>query len=415
MSGLLSPLGSGANSVASLAAGGLSGVVAMSALIATGVVAVGPPPAGPQSLALVGCPGSGSIVAVAQPGDKMLVTGRSADGAWLRVYVPGPASDGWVPASALNLLADGSTLPVAGCVEAAVVPLTAVPATVTPTVPPTATPTPTATARPTATPTARPTATPAQIPTATPNPGPTLGNLTASNTTLRYPVVVSGITCNTGPTSTRISVSAKDAQGIGSVTLWYRKPGASSYTSRTMVHGSGSTYAATLSVAADGLTAAGSLTYYVVAKDGSPEAATTRIPAGTKSIAVKACNLPPAFSDTGSESPLFVPTVSSGCPVGAQTSINIRIYVYDPDDAVTKVTFYYRPYGSSSWYALSLKLAFGGYTSRWDGVLSNANFPTLPTYGTFDASWYVRMTDAGGMVGTSSVMTLAEEGCVILY
>ena len=78
MSGLLPALGGGANGVVSLAAGGLSGVVAMSALIATGVVAVGPPASAPQSLALVGCPGSGSVVAVAQPGDQMLVTGRNS-------------------------------------------------------------------------------------------------------------------------------------------------------------------------------------------------------------------------------------------------------------------------------------------------------------------------------------------------
>jgi hypothetical protein len=182
-----------------------------------------------------------------------------------------------------------------------------------------------------------------------------------------------------------------------------------------MDHGSGSTYSATLSVEADGLTTAGSLTYYVMAKDRSPDAPATRIPGGTKSIAVKACNLPPAFSDSGSESPLYVPTVGSGCPAGVQTTINLRIYVYDPDDAVSKVIFYYKPYGSSSWYSLALKLAFGGYTSRWDGALSNANFPTLPSQGPFSADWYVRMTDAGGMVGTSSVMTLAEEGCVILY
>jgi hypothetical protein len=144
VSGLLPALGGGANSVVSLAAGGLSGVVAM---------------------ALVDCPGSGSVVAAAQPGDQMLVTGRSADGAWLRVYVPGPASDGWVPASTINLLADGSALPLAGCVEAAVVPPTAVPATLAPTAtaPPTAIPT--ATTKPTA----RPTATPAPTPTPTPS------------------------------------------------------------------------------------------------------------------------------------------------------------------------------------------------------------------------------------------------------
>jgi hypothetical protein len=46
----------------------------------------------------------------------MLVTGRTADGAFLRVYVPGPAVDeGWAPAAALEVDGDVAGLPTARC------------------------------------------------------------------------------------------------------------------------------------------------------------------------------------------------------------------------------------------------------------------------------------------------------------
>jgi hypothetical protein len=60
VSGLLPALGGGANSVVQLAAGGLSGVLAMSALIATGVVAPPPPPAGHVARPGGGGPGAGA-------------------------------------------------------------------------------------------------------------------------------------------------------------------------------------------------------------------------------------------------------------------------------------------------------------------------------------------------------------------
>jgi len=269
VSGLLPALGGGANSVVSLAAGGLSGVVAMSALIATGVVAVGPPAAGPQPLALVDCPGSGSVVAAAQPGDQMLVTGRSADGAWLRVYVPGPASDGWVQASTLDLLADGSALPVAGCVESAVVPPTAVPATLAPTAiaPPPAIPT--ATAKPTARPTATPAPTPTPTPSPTPNPGPRF-------TTQPYSDVA---TMNTNPLGTGncayalgtgLTTKATDADGVTAIQLWVRKPGATSY--KRFSHdftNNGATWNNFINAKDDGVTTAGTLYWYALAVDGT--------------------------------------------------------------------------------------------------------------------------------------------------
>jgi len=184
MSGLLPALGGGAANVVQLAAGGLSGIIAMSALIASGIVSIhpAPPPAGGlDSLGLLACPDAGSLVAIAEPGDRMLVTGRSTDGAWLRVYVPGPVSnDGWAPAATITLLADGSSLPVAACptghgASSQPSPSLEAPSSPSPSQSPSDPPGPTPTATPIPTPGAVPTATATAVPppTATPRPLPT--------------------------------------------------------------------------------------------------------------------------------------------------------------------------------------------------------------------------------------------------
>jgi hypothetical protein len=194
--------------------------------------------------------------------------------------------------------------------------------------------------------------------------------------------------------------------------LFYRTPGASGYTSRSMAHGTGTAYSTVLSVSNDGLTNEGTLTYYVVAKDSSPAGVSSRTPAGTKSLSIKACNFPPTYSDSANGYPLYVAVTGSSCAPGTPTTINIKIFVIDQDDAVASVIFWYRPYGSTSWYALALTAVVG--TDTWQGTLSNTKFPTLPDQGHYDATWFVKMTDAGGASSRSSNMTLTEEGCVNL-
>ena len=96
----------GPHGLAAIGLGGLTGVVAMGGLIAAGVVQVHPPssPAvDPNALALVTCPGSGPVVGNAVPGDRMLLTGHSADGLWVQVFIPGPVSHGWAPKALLTI------------------------------------------------------------------------------------------------------------------------------------------------------------------------------------------------------------------------------------------------------------------------------------------------------------------------
>jgi hypothetical protein len=380
VSGLLPAFGGGANSVVQLAAGGLSGVLGMSALIASGVVAPSPPAADPQTLALVGCPGSGSVVAVARPGDQMLVTGRSADGAWLQVYVPGPAgNDGWVPAATVNLLADSSALPIADCAVAAAT------ATPGPTAAP-ATATPTAIA--TATSTAKPTPSPTPTPTATPNVGPLLASLKASRGTIYADRPGH---CEGDPASLSISVTATDADGVASATLYWKPAGSSSYRSKAM-SSSGRLWKATLStrVSGDQLTAKGTVAYYVVAKDA--DGAQTRSPATAKTFKVAPCNHAPAVGniDFGGE-------IYHGEYPCTTTFFVSLAGVIDPDnDPITSVLFWYRAYGMKT-YASATLVGDPAVPGFYSATVYTANWPPMPgTSPTYSIPWYVTATDALG-------------------
>jgi hypothetical protein len=199
--------------VQAIAAGLLSGVVGGSALVISGVIPVGGIREAPADLALVACPGSGAVLARVPTGETLLVTGRSADGQWLEVYVGEPGIDrAWAPASDFRLQAAGDSLPVDSCnAEAMPGPLgTPVPTvaaivstpspepsvsagpspspanTVAPGQTPTHTPSPGATPTPTPHPTPTPAPTPTPTPPPTPTPAPTdgtspnLSNLSAS-------------------------------------------------------------------------------------------------------------------------------------------------------------------------------------------------------------------------------------------
>jgi uncharacterized protein YraI len=113
------------------------------------------------------------VIGALNSGDTMVVTGRSADGAWWQIVYPANSGGrGWVSAAYMqpNVAAPGAPV-----VEAPPPPPTATP------VPPTATPSPTATAVP---PTSTPTPTP-PTPTNTPVPPPPLGvDFHADTTTL---------------------------------------------------------------------------------------------------------------------------------------------------------------------------------------------------------------------------------------
>ena len=111
MAGLGALGGSGliaGKSLAVLGAGLLSGAVAGSALVATGTVEFGGSASGPASagagLQLVPCPDQGPVLGSIPRDQKVLVTARSADGAWLQLYWPAPGIErAWTKAGPLSL------------------------------------------------------------------------------------------------------------------------------------------------------------------------------------------------------------------------------------------------------------------------------------------------------------------------
>jgi hypothetical protein len=271
VSGLLPALG-GTGNVIQLAAGGLSGVLAMSALIATSVVAVNPAPAPEQAnLVVTSCMGDGPV-GVAKPGDQLWVTGRSVDGRFLRVHVPGPIGEGWVPAAHVTLLA-GDPVPVAGCGKVAGATgtpgPTAVPASATPTATAIATPTANPTSKPTEPPTEPPTATagPTQKPTPTPNVRPvfTTQPYSASTTMGWNPLAAPNCPY---PTAINVTAVVVDTDGVAAVQLWIQKPGSSSYVRPGHDFSKvGAAWTARIDSASDGVGAEGKLRYYAIAVD----------------------------------------------------------------------------------------------------------------------------------------------------
>jgi hypothetical protein len=157
---------------ASIAAGALSGALLGGAGVATGVIPTGGAANSAPSRALTACPGSGPEVARISTGRPILVTARSADGAWLQVYVGLPGVDsGWASADALKLKDAASSLPVADC---GVTPSAApTPGAVASPPPPSQIALPTATAGPSPSPTPKPTPTPRPTKTPKPTPVPT--------------------------------------------------------------------------------------------------------------------------------------------------------------------------------------------------------------------------------------------------
>jgi hypothetical protein len=320
MSGLLPALGGSGggsgglsgmlttNAAVQVTAGGLSGLVAMTAAIATGVIPVGAGADGPPTLALVACPGSASVVAVANAGERMLVTAKSADGGWLRVYIPGPvAHDGWVRTGLVDLLADGSKLPVGACggvggtTGTPGASATAGVAVVNPTLAPTATASPTAkpTTKPTTAPTATPkppptnqaTSTPPPTPTPTPTPTPNVGPVFTSGPTSSVPTMFADPSgegdCWGLPRRTTIKVVVNDPNGVARVDLWVKKPGASAFAQLTHNFSNHTSYwSAFIDAYYDHINAGGTMSFYAVAVDGTG----LKTKSQTGSVAVRQCD-----------------------------------------------------------------------------------------------------------------------------
>jgi hypothetical protein len=438
VSGLLPILGSGGaggsgglgglfgTSLVQVAAGGLSGVLATSALVASGVVPLGGGPAGPAVLPLVACPDSGSVVAAANPGDKMLVTARNAAGTWLRVYVPGPAEHaGWVPAGTVDLLADGSGLPVADCGEVraatgtpqpshAAVDSTASPppsgsapqsaaptvkATIRPTSRPTTAPTPTI--QPTTGPGASPTAPPpTDAPTPTPNVGPKFTSQPSASAPSMAAEVLETGDCTGLTTTVTISTAVSDADGVATVQLWVRKPGAGSFSQ--LNHGftnHGATWTAWIRTYWDHINTVGTLSFYAVARDAKGVATTS----ATRSIQTIRCDSPASISGG-----IDLPPGSTTDFVAVSCRVSWSFTINDPDgylDGVRVSYSYAGPLNGSG----SIPLAYTPFVKTWSGQTASL----LTQAGEYTVSWQVTSTDVTGGTTSTGGTNSVVSGCGI--
>jgi hypothetical protein len=374
----------------------------MGALIATSIVPVhsGGSGASPRGLVLVACPGTGPVLAVIEPGQRLLVTGRSDDGTWLQVYLPGPGlTSAWAPARELQPSGDPNTLPVASCNVAVASPTgTPIVAEVTPspTPPPTPTPTPT--------------------PTATPlNSSPIIADLAASPATIYYPWGGIGPSCgpnSANPNETTITATITDPEGVASATLFYRLP-TRAYASKAMTR-AGSTYAASVNVPL-AFNHTGDLTYYVVSKDGSPEAKTRTSPVQT--VTVKKCNIPPSVTDMTFSSQAgawhaYARVQGKSCG-STKLFAGILVATTDPDGLTEDMTvvFWYTPWHGTLHH---VTLKYTNATGFFTGKLFPTDFPAMPNSNsrTMD-SWYVTATDTAGGRTTYKLpgQTITEDQC----
>jgi hypothetical protein len=414
VSGLLPALGGGTGGVTQVAAGGLSGILAMSALIATSVVAVNPPPAPVQGdLVVSSCMDEGPL-GVAKPGDKLWVTGRSVDGLFLRVHVPGPIGEGWVPAAHVMLLA-GDPIPVAGCGKVASATgtpgPTAVPASATPTAGPSATPTPNV--KPTAKPTIPPTQT---APTAKPTPTPNVGPVFSLNPPEAGPARIGTNPLGTGNCGTSgvmagLKTAATDPDGIAAIQLWIQKPGSSSFV--LLNHGfskDGTYWYAWIDTAKDKITVVGTLSYRAVAVD--TKGVTTA--SSTGSLEIFRCDTEATISgginktQNGDGSYSF-----SSC---SSYTIPWRYYFADPDGLTGATITYAMAHVNKTTLRGSVKLTRLNRSLFW---VASATIPSS-YFGTNTLSWTVTTTDkyatptsrSGGRTSQSRTFTVYLDSCV---
>jgi hypothetical protein len=383
-----------AGSLTQLVIGGLSGIIATSVLIAAGIVGLSDtPPPPPSQLTLVGCPGSGSVVAVAQPGEQMLVTGRSADGAWYRIYVPRPvAGEGWVRTDSIELLADGSALPVSTCGDVAAA--TGIPA---------ATPTPSPTAAVSVTPTAAPpatsaTPTPAPTPAAaspaaapTPNVGPVFSTQPAAGlATIAFKPFGSGGCA----TSASVTTAAADPDGVAQIQLWVKKPGAASFVrlSHDFVR-AGSTWTNSINSAKDGIAAAGTLSLYGVAIDSKGATTSSKV----KTLKVIRCDTEASING-GIDAPVIGGQREIFC------SLPWEFAIADPDGLAGATIIYSIPPGTPP---LTKPLVL----KHMSGNVWAIGTSFVP-HGTFTVAWTLTTTDTFGGTTTLSRTEVVHYSCV---
>ena len=367
--------------VGGIVVGGLGGAYVASRSSGSSAVPSG-------ELAVYPCPDQGPALMSVKGGQKLLVTGRTEDGTWLRIHYPLPGrTEAWVQTSPLTVDGATASLPVVTCQpELAIASpdaqpgptLTAV-ANFAPSPPPAV-----------ATPTAAPTASPSAGPTVVQNAKPSLTALAASTSKISYDTASY---CPTAVKKVTVKVKASDASGLTGVMLFWREPGAATYAQSAMARTAGSansgTWQVTLDTTANGITRAGKLAFYTVGTDTA--GATGRLPAsGASSITVAVCaNTGPTITSVSPRSGSTLYWVPAGATGNCPAATNIIAAVKDPD-GVKSVTLFFRRPGSNAWSSKTMdnQTVPGKWYSYID---TSAGSDSISTTGTL--SWYIKAVD----------------------
>ncbi|HYN48808.1 MAG TPA: hypothetical protein VER83_08065, partial [Candidatus Nanopelagicales bacterium] len=209
----------------------------------------------------------------------------------------------------------------------------------------------------------------------------------------------------TAPKNTTISVAATDADGIASVTLFFRRPGSTTYAQKPMALSSGR-YVATLDTTVDKLSKAGVLRYYVVARDANAAPKSTRSPvSGTLALTVKVCaNTGPTFTLLNA-SPTSI--ISDPLDVGCTGSTLTEFQAQATDvDGVKSIQLFFRKPGARGYESRD----FSADGDTWYSFINTVpSVDDITTGGTI--SWYAVATDTKGATSRTAVATIAVSRC----
>lgn len=312
-------------------------------------------------LAIYPCPDSGPALATVGSGQKFLVTGKTADSSWVRIYYPLPdRTEAWVTSGPLQINGSLDAIPVVPCAPVIAGPGPAGQPGSSLTALEDNSPSP-------ATPSLGPSAPPSTPP---PNGAPVLARLASTSNTIaggpqRY--------CTTTARSITVSVRVTDAEPIGSVVLSYRRPGLSGYATKPMTRrGGANTWQATLRTDTDGIDTAGDLRYFVSATDSNASPRTGRLPAdGARSITVAGCaNQGPTFASLRA-APGSVFTNLQAC-AGNATTTTVSAAATDVD-GVSGMTLHYHLPGDPTDHQAPMAKAGGAWTARVNANATNPN------------------------------------------
>ena len=228
--------------------------------------------------------------------------------------------------------------------------------------------------------------------------------LTASTKTLSFD---QGAYCPTAPKTVTFTVKASDAGGIATATLYWKKPGAASYTPAPMSLAGGSaqngTWTATLDTTANGITTAGSLAYYAIVLDAS--GAKAKSPATSAfAIPVSICvNTGPTFTNgpSAGDSTLYADPLQVGC--GSPIGTEIRATITDIDGVASAKLIFTDQSGATTTRSMQ---GFAG--NLWTSFI-NANDDGTQAGGTF--TFQVIAVDTKGATTTSDSQSIRVVRC----